>query len=115
MPIGGPNPTPIDTAVQAAGDRGYSRSHWLQVDEPKSPLPAGHDKSVASYVIALGGIAMIVVGLWSLYILIRERVAELRLRDYMPTIQAIAIGFVLIGLTRAFAAVAPDFCRELPY
>ena len=27
-----------------------------------------------AYVIALGGIAMIVVGLWGLYILMRERV-----------------------------------------
>ena len=43
---------------------------------------------------------MIAFGLWGLYILIRERVAELRLRDYLPTIQAIALGFVLIGLAR---------------
>ncbi len=56
---------------------------------------------ILSYVIALGGVAMIVVGLWSLYVLIRERVAELRLRDYIPAIQTIAVGFVLIGLARA--------------
>jgi len=52
-------------------------------------------------VVAFGGVAMIAFGLWGLYILIRERVAELRLRDYLPTIQAIALGFVLIGLARA--------------
>ena len=57
--------------------------------------------AVLAYVIALGGVAMIVFGLWGLYILIRERAAELRLRDYLPTIQAIALGFVLIGLARA--------------
>jgi hypothetical protein len=38
---------------------------------------------------------------WGLYILIRERVAELRLRDYLPTIQTIAVGFGLIGLAQA--------------
>ena len=47
---------------------------------------------ILSYVIALGGVAMIVVGLWGLYVLIRERVAELRLRDYIPAIQTIAVG-----------------------
>jgi hypothetical protein len=57
--------------------------------------------AVLAYVIALGGVAMIVFGLWGLYILIKERVAELRIRDYVPTIQAIAVGFVLIGLARA--------------
>ena len=34
-------------------------------------------------------------------ILITERVTELRLRDYIPTIQTIAVGFVLIGLAQA--------------
>ena len=57
--------------------------------------------TILAYVIALGGIAMIVVGLWGLYILIRERVAELHLRDYLPPIQTIAIGLVSIGLARA--------------
>jgi len=57
--------------------------------------------AILAYVIALGGIAMIVVGLWGLYILIRERVAELHLRDYLPPIQTIAVGLVLIGLARA--------------
>jgi hypothetical protein len=57
--------------------------------------------AVLAYVIALGGVAMIVVGLWNLYILIRARVAELRLRDYLPAIQTIAVGFVLIGLARS--------------
>jgi hypothetical protein len=54
-----------------------------------------------AYVIALGGVAMIALGLWGLYILITEKVAELRLRDYIPTIQTIAVGVVLIGVARA--------------
>jgi hypothetical protein len=57
--------------------------------------------TILVYVIALGGVATIVFGLWGLYILITERVAELRLRDYIPTIQTIAVGFILIGLAQA--------------
>ncbi len=56
--------------------------------------------TILAYVITLGGAAMIAFGLWGLYILIKERVAELRLRDYIPTIQTIAVGFVLIGLAQ---------------
>jgi hypothetical protein len=56
--------------------------------------------AILAYVIAFGGVAIIVFGLWGLYILIRERVAELRLRDYMPTIQTIAVGLALIGVAR---------------
>jgi hypothetical protein len=37
--------------------------------------------TILAYVIALGGVAMIAFGLRGLYILIRERVAERRLRD----------------------------------
>jgi hypothetical protein len=45
---------------------------------------------------------MIALGLWGLYILIKERVAERRLmRDYIPTIQTIAVGFGLIGVAQA--------------
>ena len=61
----------------------------------------GHEDAILAYVIALGGVAMIALGLWGLYILITERVTELRLRDYIPTIQTIAVGFVLIGLAQA--------------
>ena len=58
--------------------------------------------TILAYVIALGGVAMIAFGLWGLYILIKERVAERRLmRDYIPTIQTIAVGLVLIGLAQA--------------
>ena len=57
--------------------------------------------TILAYVIALGGVAMIVVGLWGLYVLIKERVAELRLRDYIPTIQTITVGFGLIGVAQA--------------
>jgi hypothetical protein len=58
--------------------------------------------TILAYVIGLGGLATIVFGLWGLYIiLIRERVAEVRPRDYMPPVQTIAIGLVLIGLARA--------------
>jgi hypothetical protein len=53
---------------------------------------------ILSYVIALGGVAMIIFGL---YCVIRERVAELGLRGYIPAIQIIAVGLVLIGLARA--------------
>ena len=57
--------------------------------------------TILAYVIALGGVAMIAFGLWGLYILITERVAGLRLRDYIPPIQSIAVGFALIGLAQA--------------
>jgi hypothetical protein len=54
--------------------------------------------TILANVIALGGLALIGLGLWGLYILM---VAELRLRDYILTIQTIAVGFVLIGLAQA--------------
>ena len=57
--------------------------------------------TILAYVIALGGVAMIVYALWGHYILIRARASELRLRDYMPTIQTIAAGLILIGLAQA--------------
>jgi uncharacterized membrane protein YidH (DUF202 family) len=57
--------------------------------------------TILAYVIALGGVAMIVYGLWGHYILIREGVSEPRLKHYIPTIQTIAVGLVLIGLARA--------------
>jgi hypothetical protein len=57
--------------------------------------------TILAYVIAFGGVAMILFGFWGLYTLITDRVGELRLRDYIPTIQAIAVGFVLIGLAQA--------------
>jgi hypothetical protein len=57
--------------------------------------------TILAYVIALGGVTMIAFGLFGLYILIKERVAERRLmRDYIPTINAIAVGFGLIGLAQ---------------
>jgi hypothetical protein len=52
---------------------------------------------ILAYVVAFGGVAMIVVGIYSL---IKERMAELGLRGYIPAIQTIAVGFVLIGLAR---------------
>jgi hypothetical protein len=63
-------------------------------------------------VIAFGGVAMIGFGLWGLYMLITERVAELRLRDYIPTIQTIAVGFVLIGLARALRLLLVIFAES---
>ena len=62
----------------------------------------------------------IVLGLWGLYILIKERVAGLRLRDYIPTINAIAVGFGLIGLAQSLRlllvifrdALRPDLTRH---
>jgi hypothetical protein len=64
--------------------------------------------TILAYVIALGGAAMIAFGLWGLYILIKERVAERRLmRDYIPTIQTIAVGFGLIGVAQALRLFDP--------
>ena len=54
--------------------------------------------TILANVIALGGGAMIALGLWGLYVLM---VGELRLRDHILTIQTIAVGFVLIGLAQA--------------
>jgi hypothetical protein len=54
--------------------------------------------TILANVIALGGGAMIVLGLWGLYVLM---VGELRLRDHLLTIQTIAVGFVLIGVAQA--------------
>lgn len=53
--------------------------------------------TILANVIALGGVAIIALGLWGLYVLM---VGELRLRDYLLTIQTIAVGFVLIGLAQ---------------
>jgi uncharacterized membrane protein YidH (DUF202 family) len=85
-------------------------AEWLDRKFPSAPpiaVGGGNGRSLAmkttilAYVIALGGVAMIALGLWSLYVLITERVTELRLRDYIPTIQTIAVGLVLIGLAQA--------------
>jgi len=54
--------------------------------------------TILANVIAFGGVAIIALGLWGLYILL---VAELRLRDYILTIQTIAVGVGLIGLAQA--------------
>ena len=67
--------------------------------------------TILAYVIALGGVAMIAFGLWGLYILIRERVAR-RLRDYVPTIQTIAVGFGLIGIAQALRLLLVIFDWE---
>jgi len=68
--------------------------------------------TILAYVIALVGVAMIAFGLWGLYILITERVAELRLRDYKPTIQTIAVGCVLIGLAQALRLLLALVARQ---
>jgi hypothetical protein len=57
--------------------------------------------TILAYLIALGGIALIVLGFWGLYNRITERVAERRSRDYVPTLQTIIVGFGLIGLAQA--------------
>jgi hypothetical protein len=56
--------------------------------------------TILAYVIALGGLATLIFGLWGLYNLITDKVAEPRPRDYMLPIQTIAVGLVLIGLAR---------------
>jgi hypothetical protein len=70
--------------------------------------------TILAYVIALGGVAMIAFGLWGLYILIRERVAGRRLRDYLPTIQTIAVGFGLIGVAQALRLLLVIWDWEVP-
>jgi len=70
--------------------------------------------TILAYVIALFGFAMIVWGLWGHYYLIRERTSELRLRDYTPSIQTIAVGLVLIGLARVLQLLLVIF-HELPH
>ena len=57
--------------------------------------------TILAYLIALGGIALIVLGFWGLYNRITERVAERRSRDCVPTLQTIIVGFGLIGLAQA--------------
>jgi hypothetical protein len=54
--------------------------------------------TILANVIGFGGVAIIALGLWGLYVLM---VGELRLREYILTIQIIAVGFVLIGLAQA--------------
>ena len=53
---------------------------------------------ILANVIGVGGVAMIALVLWGLYVLM---VGELRLREYILAIQTIAVGFVLIGLAQA--------------
>jgi hypothetical protein len=68
--------------------------------------------TILAYVIALGGVTMIAFGLFGLYILIKERVAERRLmRDYIPTINAIAVGFGLIGLAQGLRLLLVIFAE----
>jgi hypothetical protein len=63
--------------------------------------------AILAYVIAFGGVAMIVVGLWGLYVLIRER--SRRNPNH-------SCRFCPDWPCAGLAAVAPDFCRELlPY
>jgi hypothetical protein len=57
--------------------------------------------TILAYVIAFGGLAMIIFGFWGLYSLSTDSVAELRARDYLSPIQTIGVGLVLIGLARA--------------
>jgi hypothetical protein len=58
--------------------------------------------TILAYLIALGGLTLIVLGLWGLYTRITDRVAEHpRLRDYIPTIQTTVVGLGLIGLAQA--------------
>ena len=70
--------------------------------------------TILAYVIALGGVAMIVFGLWGHYYLIKERASELRLRENIPTILTIAVGFVLIGLARVLQLLLVIF-HEMPH
>jgi hypothetical protein len=57
--------------------------------------------TILAYVIALGGVALIVLGSWGLYTRSTETVAELRLRAYISAIQTIVVGLGLIGVAQA--------------
>ena len=70
--------------------------------------------TILANVIGFGGVAIIALGLWGLYILIRERVAERRLRDYIATIQTIAVGFGLIGVAQALRLLLLIWDWEAP-
>jgi hypothetical protein len=67
--------------------------------------------TILAYLIAIGGVVLIALGLWSL---IGERVAERRLRDYIATIQTIVVGFGLIGLAQALRLLLVIFDWEVP-
>src|SRR5262245_32149538 len=54
--------------------------------------------AILAKVIGFGGVAIIALGLWGLYVLL---IGELRLREYILAFQTIAVGFVLIGLAQA--------------
>jgi hypothetical protein len=56
---------------------------------------------ILAYIIAFGGFAMVIFGVWGLYSLSTDRAAERRARDYLSPIQPIGVGLVLIGLARA--------------
>ena len=66
--------------------------------------------TILAYVIALGGLAMIALGLWGLYILM---VGELRLRNYILTIKTIGnleqywLSAISALAERAVAALVP--------
>jgi len=69
--------------------------------------------TILAYVIALGGLATLIFGLWGLYTLITENVAERRMRDYMLPIEIIAVGLVLIGLARALLLLLVIFAAPI--
>jgi hypothetical protein len=67
--------------------------------------------TILAYVIALGGVVMIALGLWSLF---QGRAAGRRLSDYTPTIQTIAVGLGLIGVAQALRLLLVIFDWEVP-
>jgi hypothetical protein len=62
--------------------------------------------TILAYVIALGGVAMIALGLWGLYILITERASELRLKGLHTNDPNNSCRFCLNWHCASFAAVA---------
>ena len=69
---------------------------------------------ILAYMIAFGGFAMVIFGVWGLYSLSTDRAAERRARDYLSPIQTIGVGLVLIGLARALQLLLLIFAASYP-
>ena len=67
--------------------------------------------TILAYIIAFGGLAIIIFGVWGLYSLSTDSVAEHRAKDYLSPIQTIGVGLVLIGLARALLLLLVIFVR----
>jgi hypothetical protein len=67
--------------------------------------------TILAYIIAFSGLAIIIFGVWGLYSLSADNVAERRPKDYLSPIQTIGVGLVLIGLARTLLLLLVIFVR----